>query len=108
MVDNLTIPGFEVDNGSGLDFGLCKLTHGSSSAIQSSMNDDDFYLTVTVKVKRDSGELARMLYRFAIPFSSLLVRPVFILRKHTRRISIEFRPIMTRNEYEYLDLNRLL
>jgi hypothetical protein len=58
MVDNLTIPGFEVDNKSGLDFGLCKLTHGSS-ALQSSMNDNDFYLTVTVKVKRDSGKLAR-------------------------------------------------
>ena len=58
MVDNLTIPEFEADK-SGLDFGLSELRHGSSS-VQSSIEDNDFYLRVTIKVKRDSGMLAHM------------------------------------------------
>ena len=56
MVDNLTIPEFEADK-SGLDFGLSELKHGSSSVHR---EDNDFYLRVTVKVKRDSGKLAHM------------------------------------------------
>ncbi len=57
MVDDLTIPEFEADK-SGLDFGLSELKHGPSS-VQSSIEDNDFYLRVTIKVKRDSGN-ARM------------------------------------------------
>ena len=47
MVDNLKIPGFKIDIKSGLDFGLCKLMHRSSK-LQSSIKDNNFYLTLMV------------------------------------------------------------
>ncbi|KAL7533948.1 hypothetical protein ACHAXR_005547 [Thalassiosira sp. AJA248-18] len=52
IVDNVKIPEFEADQ-SGLDFGLEELKHGS--VLSSMNNDQDFFLSVKLKVRRESG-----------------------------------------------------
>ncbi|KAL7540713.1 hypothetical protein ACHAXR_010317 [Thalassiosira sp. AJA248-18] len=54
IVDPVKIPEFEADK-LGLQFGLSELKHGTSSAFSSSVNDQDFFLKVTLRVRRDSG-----------------------------------------------------
>ena len=52
VVDHVKVPEFEMDK-SGLDFELASLRHGSALR---SLKDQDFYLKVKLKVKRESGE----------------------------------------------------
>mmetsp|Transcript_11374 Transcript_11374/g.24635 ORF Transcript_11374/g.24635 Transcript_11374/m.24635 type:complete len:480 (+) Transcript_11374:105-1544(+) len=51
LVDNVKIPEFHYDE-NGLEFELIPLKHGSSLQ---SLRDQDYYLSVKLRVKRDSG-----------------------------------------------------
>lgn len=52
LVDHVKIPEFHYDE-TGLEFELMPLKHGSSLQ---SLRDQDHYLKVKLRVKRDSGE----------------------------------------------------
>ena len=56
IVNHVKIPEFQAE--SGLKFSLSELKHGTASAWSgpAMANEKDFYLSVKVKVKRESGE----------------------------------------------------